>query len=112
MVELAVVIGALAAAAAGSYLLTAVTIRLVAAKLRAVAILISGLILPLGFFVLALGFFHREHAEYPKSDEPFIALSGSLIGAIMATPISLTAAWAAVYRYRAKISNGDDRLSG
>ncbi|WP_442679484.1 hypothetical protein ACSBM8_18650 [Sphingomonas sp. ASY06-1R] len=102
MVELALLVAALMAVAAGSYLLTALTIRLVASRLRAPAILMSGFILPLCLFVLAFGLFHRERSEYPKSDAPIVVLSGTLIGALMATPISLTAAWAAVYRYKAQ----------
>jgi hypothetical protein len=106
MIELALLVATLMAVAAGSYLLTALTIRLVPSRLRAPAILMSGFILPLCLFVLAFGLFHTEHSEYPKSDAPIMVLSGTLIGALMATPISLTAAWAAVYRYKAQRQAG------
>lgn len=102
MIELALLVATLMAVAAGSYLLTALTIRLVPSRLRGPAILMSGFILPLCLFVLAFGLFHTEHSEYPKSDAPIMVLSGAL----MATPISLTAAWAAVYRYKAQRQAG------
>ena len=102
MRDVALIATVVAAIAACTYVLSAALVRRRTARRRVPVVLLCGLLLPVGIVVLSICRYRFEEARHAGSDGPAMALVGSLLYAAIATPFSVAAAWAAVYRRRVR----------